>query len=426
MRTLSGAAERLLESHDRRVLAEVARVFPECQPLLELARVRSQDSPPLANQSREDIMFLELRRPSGLSSFDDDCWKEVPSVSRELLFHAIEVASELDSLLPKERSSRHAILPGDLLELRSTYMPWAIPTTDEINYAIRKFDKGRWTDNKTQKGKICPFSAAAVAIKFLHNTPISTRKHIRKIIIHEDRQSVAYPQCHAKGFIPFCLENPLLRVERRLDLWSAVFFDFDYIDSVLTRQRNPSYWPATAATWITEAMDLFRAGMPKGSFSLVLNGNETAEASSSIFQKLQGDAAWQEAFDMACARNMFPTPSLRQIRTKRFYIREHFPKILRDMTNNKGFFIRCNFDIGSSRDIEPIIDQNRGCSLPEWEENWVRETRVFDGSRRGSEEDSSQIDRTRQRFVEEYIYPAERWRYGDERALRSTICNLIH
>jgi hypothetical protein len=31
---------------------------------------------------------------------------------------------------------------------------------------------------------------------------------------------VAWPQCHAQGFIPFCQRNPKLRIER-VDLWKA-------------------------------------------------------------------------------------------------------------------------------------------------------------------------------------------------------------
>ncbi|KAI1282630.1 hypothetical protein F5Y07DRAFT_350463 [Xylaria sp. FL0933] len=431
MRTLIGAAGRLLELCDQRVLDEVARGFPECQPLLQLARVVGQEeSPSLTDQDRRDILFLKLRDTMDESIFDEDCWKEVPSVIRELLFEAIDTALEFGCPLPKERSSTHPILPGDILELMSKFMPWAIPTPDEINYAIRKFDKERWTKNKTRKGKICPFSAAAVAIKFLHDTPMSTRKHIRKIIVHEDRESVAYPQCHAEGFLPFCLENSFLRIERRVNLWRAVVVGFEYIDSALGKQYENIHWSAEVGTWVVEAMDLRRAGMPREAFSLVFDGNPCPEYASKLFQRVQVDAAWQEAFDEACARRLFPLPSLGLKRIRGFYIREHFPKILRDMTNSERFFIRCNFDIGSSRDIEPIISQNRTRSPCTWESFWKAETSDFDWTfmRKAGEALPLLNKASYNSFVEAHIHPTERWRYAEEHVhdLESAFMEIPH
>ncbi|KAI1350788.1 hypothetical protein F5Y01DRAFT_325850 [Xylaria sp. FL0043] len=251
MRTLIGAAGRPLELCDQCVLGEVARGFPECQPLLQLARVVGQEeSPSLTDQDRKDILFLKLRDTRDESIFDEDCWKEPPPPQGALIY--------------APNSTRN------ILELVSKFMPWAILIPDEINYAIRKFDKERWTENKTRKGKICPFSAAAVAFKFLHDTPMSTCKHIRKIFVHEDRESVASPQCHAEDFIPFCLENSFLRIERRVNLWRAVVVGFEYIDSTLGKQYENIHWSAEVGTWVAEAMDLRRAGMPRNRFLLPL------------------------------------------------------------------------------------------------------------------------------------------------------------
>lgn len=51
----------------------------------------------------------------------------------------------------------------------------------------------------------------------------SCRQQMRRLVFHEDHQSVAYPECHAKGLIPFCRENPALRVERQASLWRDIF-----------------------------------------------------------------------------------------------------------------------------------------------------------------------------------------------------------
>ena len=67
------------------------------------------------------------------------------------------------------------------------------------------------------------FSAAAVAIRFLEGLSPHVCKHLRKIIITEDRLSVASPIAHGQAFIPFCIANLSLRVERRVDIWYIEF-----------------------------------------------------------------------------------------------------------------------------------------------------------------------------------------------------------
>ncbi|KAI0183873.1 hypothetical protein EV127DRAFT_376045 [Xylaria flabelliformis] len=380
----------------KHVLDELVRVFPECQPLLQLVKAMGQTSPPLSDAAQ------------GASITNH--WKGVPSVTRELLFYAVEVALKLGCDLPEE----HGILAHDLLEIQSTYMPWTIPTENETTNTIRKFNKKRWGNRQTEIGKMYPFSAASVAIKFLHHTPISTRKYLRKIVILEDRASVAFPECHAKGLIPFCVENPFLHVERRLDLWRTILCPFDYL--------YPTWWPVGSmsiddlARWIVEAMDLFRAGMPEKSFSLVLDGGPDLEKSSQFFEFVQRYTMWQEAIEEACARKLLWTPPLCLIRIHLLYIREHFPTILRAMTNNESFFIRCNFNIDASWNIEQIIHQNRHCSELQWIDNYHDEWSKHDYETRYKHVKNpfQPFQRWRDFYTTEYIYPTERWRYTDE------------
>ena len=63
------------------------------------------------------------------------------------------------------------------------------------------------------------FSAAAVAIQFPTRLGSETLSHLRNIVIQEDECSIADPESHAKGLIPFCLANMQLRILRRVDLW---------------------------------------------------------------------------------------------------------------------------------------------------------------------------------------------------------------
>ncbi|KAI1750320.1 hypothetical protein F4782DRAFT_532640 [Xylaria castorea] len=184
----------------------MATTFRKMAAFTMLSRAVSQESPPFYNQSREDIGF------SIFKTYDADCWNDVPSVSRKLLFYAIEVVSKLDCSLPEKRSFQDAILTHDFLEIRWTQMPRAIPTEDEISYAIREFEKTRRMNNRTRIRKMCAFTAVAVAIMFLHGIPLSTRKYKRKVVIYEDCVSIAYLECHAKGLILFCVENPFLHI----------------------------------------------------------------------------------------------------------------------------------------------------------------------------------------------------------------------
>ncbi|KAI1170363.1 hypothetical protein F4777DRAFT_569529 [Nemania sp. FL0916] len=386
---------------------EVCRAFPECQPLLELARVVRQGSPPLYNRSMSELGFLVQ---GGLYE-----WGDVPSVEMKIFLYALEVATKYGCPLPNDLAASHLSLHHhDVLELASTYMPWAIPTADEVKYALRKYHKFHETCYTTRIGRISCFSAAAVAIKFLHDTPIPTRKYIRKIVIHEDRTSVASPEFHAKGLIPFCVENASLRIERRLDMWRTCFLDYGAVRNTVDAQYVPApsipcWWARETARWLVEAGELIRAGMPERSFSLIIDGGPAPEKASYIFGRIQRDAAWQEAFEEACARNSVPRPKLYEWRRSDVHILEQFPSIVRSMTNDKSFIVQCNFDIGAPWDIEGIIEQNQNCPLSKWEEKWWQEDETYSGV-----EPFPLFKSWRDFYVAEYIYPAEQWRYADE------------
>ncbi|KAI2466425.1 hypothetical protein F4781DRAFT_405762 [Annulohypoxylon bovei var. microspora] len=89
---------------------------------------------------------------------------------------------------------------------------------------------------------------------------------------------------HARGLIPFCKENPRLRVERRAYLWRDVFLhgilprvcdyiplcspmpDIGVLDAHLSESMARSF-----ALWTVEALSLIPAVMPADSFSLVFS-----------------------------------------------------------------------------------------------------------------------------------------------------------
>lgn len=131
-------------------------------------------------------------------------------------------------------------------------------------------------------------------------------------------------------------------------------------------------WDVTAhvAEWVVEALTLIPAGMPVGSFSMVLDGEPAPGRCSEIFQTMvQRDIAWQSALDECYARELLPTPSFTQRRSNTCYIFEDFPQAMRDIVNNTPL-IRCNFDPGDLWDVEKVIEEHCGWPLARWEEAW--------------------------------------------------------
>jgi hypothetical protein len=113
---------------------------------------------------------------------------------------------------------------------------------------------------------------------------------MRTIVLNEDFKAVSRPECHARGLIPFCLENPKLRIERHIGLFTNLL-------PVGIDQGN--YWldiPAcfeVLIAWIEEALSLSSYGMPTSSFKLVIMG--ATPQFSEIWKALKFAAATQEA-----------------------------------------------------------------------------------------------------------------------------------
>lgn len=149
------------------------------------------------------------------------------------------------------------------------------------------------------------FSATAATIRFLSNASPSMRLSIRKITIREIHHSEVFPYCHARGLIPFCQENPKLRIVSRIHslLWQLPHaLDGKALHNLHTTWRRfwgddeyglyyrfhfakldwewgmklPSITMLHAIRpWIEETMALPSLGMPSESFTLHLDGSST-------------------------------------------------------------------------------------------------------------------------------------------------------
>ncbi|KAK4201159.1 hypothetical protein QBC40DRAFT_278634 [Triangularia verruculosa] len=315
-------------------------------------------------------------------SFDWDGWDQVPSVQRSLQAQLIakavtEPACRTDISAPPKVENFEYL--WDEVELRGGLAafldvirePWSIPTEDELDTIGARLPtrkqkapaalRNMWQDHP---GRF-RFSAAAAAIHFLSSLPAATRKYMRTIRLCEDRVSVAHPECHIRGLVPYCLENPALRIERRADLWNNLFqtnawgqvsgqfhdpfesgdpFEFGLIrwSDIAEDDALPAdHATRPVALWMAEAS---HPEIPD-SISLVLDGDPTPERSAEVFHEaIQRDAAWQIAKE-----RRFNDPEnafLMRMRTaEACWHAVRFPQLLANI-NKPTSRIKCNFDPG--------------------------------------------------------------------------------
>ncbi|KAF2875462.1 hypothetical protein BDV95DRAFT_602892 [Massariosphaeria phaeospora] len=114
---------------------------------------------------------------------------------------------------------------GKLLHWRP--VRWSIPTEAELscmeNLLTEPASPEDFDCASDYRGLKWYFSAAAVAIRFLGDLPREERLLVRKIILKEEVRSVANPECHSEGLVPFCTENLKMRVEMRASTWTNIF-----------------------------------------------------------------------------------------------------------------------------------------------------------------------------------------------------------
>ncbi|EXF77733.1 hypothetical protein CFIO01_03054 [Colletotrichum fioriniae PJ7] len=317
---------------------------------------------------------------------------EAPSVYREFCKDTLRAASFCNSNAARilQRWGDY----GTSLRIIDFSIPhWVIPTEKDLERFLTCVGEDLshifWLERGEDRS-IYRFSAASAAIYFLTSVPAAVRAQVRRIVLDEDREAVATPECHGRGLIPFCQENPLLRVERRVNLWRNVLqanmmAPHDRINpevrgTATTRLLYSKDVTGLVATWVMEARALVPAGMPTGSFSLILDGEPAAQHASEIFQIIvQRDIAWQLAWIEAQNRRLFSVRSVHQRRGERSaaqgcdgYFYEDFPGAMADIANGDAgsSVVQCNFDLGQVWDVERMIHDHRSWPLEKWKAEW--------------------------------------------------------
>lgn len=293
---------------------------------------------------------------------------------------------------------------------------WGIPSKEELDYMAKvlrptqavveslsgtpiiEFD-GIWEGNRF----IYRFSAAAAAIQFLGRHPTS-RIHLRRIILNEDREAVAFPESHGKGLIPFCVENPRLHIERRVALWTNLF-------PVVTRTSKTGAWKERylpmrqtgpedtqeveelyAGGWSLDAVHpgglsecmsrwILEASVLPTNITLVFDGNPAPEQASKIIEDVVvQDAIWQNALEECFARGLLPDLAPVHVHSKEWWVWmarndaerqgflcRGFPRMIRELASGLGP-VRCNFRLKAFHSqVEELIWSHRNLAPDDWE-----------------------------------------------------------
>ncbi|KAK0617555.1 hypothetical protein B0T14DRAFT_272661 [Immersiella caudata] len=263
--------------------------------------------------------------------------------------------------------------------------PWSIPTNEEMNCTLvntptlmHEIDLTRATFDllpaiaSLDANIPCRFSAGAAAISWLNSISSNARENVRKIVVHEDQASAVYPETHTQGLIPLCEKYPLMKVERRVDLWSAVWWKLGSRHFDHDKRSRGQHATKLVANWVNEA-----SSCPPN-FALVFDGGMWPNKAAPIFQMyVQRDAAWQVTFEKAFKEGSKDSFDAFRSPPKEPYFGKNFPALLRAISD-KSSHIRCNFDAGTTwteaqmPEIRDVLKEN--ATDIRWLETW-RNTR---------------------------------------------------
>ncbi|KAJ4311058.1 hypothetical protein N0V84_010636 [Fusarium piperis] len=313
--------------------------------------------------------------------------------------HPAEFAELIDEALPGWTDSHS---PDELLEL--PFDPWAIPSLSELVEAADRLrayrlwecleawhhaERNERTGNRYREKLY--FSAAAIAIRFLDQLPEPQRLQIRNMIINEDRLAVGRSEGHILGLIPFCRENPRLRVEQRVNLWrnltlrlempsthEAIKLAEDDDDDRIARANTICFYRlhAALASWGLHVMEVVGEGMPAGTFSFVLDGDPDLHLSSDLFDRLvHPTVAWLKAYTECSSRGLSPQP----YQDLFYFPTAAYLKGIEPLLGGASF-LRSNFNLGQPWDYDKLVDTHQGLPFSTWKDKFYKVDALFDMS----------------------------------------------
>ena len=271
--------------------------------------------------------------------------------------------------------------------------PWTIPSENEL-LRLNTAYEFPWGERFWERIE-WRYSAVTAAIRFLRSWPC-TVSGTRHIVLHEDRPSVAHPECHAIGLIPFCLEYPQIRIERRVNIWRNLLIasvrgenashHAEYLQKICIGRANRETPPGLqaydsygalqisnmCAQWIAEALALSAKGMPVGSFTLVLDGDPAPDQAAALFDIVQEDAATQVA-QMQWYAEKSLSPSIMEMRVGGLYFAESFPQAINNIVKRESV-VRCNFPTDNEINPKSVLDRYRHLDYRYMDGQWSPST----------------------------------------------------
>ncbi|KAF6824868.1 hypothetical protein CPLU01_10634 [Colletotrichum plurivorum] len=366
----------------------VSSAYPSLAPYLKHLRTKEDRDVPI----RTGLRGSAGQVPSVFRSFARSLMREI--VARQLQYKAA----------PFQHYSQDGL--QSLVSLDPE--PWSIPTAADISrmkaiindLSLPGLPRTRSSVEYKERRVKRYFSAAAVAIRFLKSLSANDRQHLRTIILEEDHIGVAFSECHGLGLIPFCHENPRLRVDRRANLWRNVlqtttahhtWYDFRSGYTLgIARSLDAHTISYVVGIWMMEALELGRAGMPAGSFTLTFTGGPGHQTCSDMFRAVVWrDATYQSAVETCIERRIIPfaswadkqrsPPDDNVTRAYWWSSFDGFPQAVRDMFAGRSI-VRCDFPIScdGERDAEDYIRENGWDTILYWAYyRWVDRPRSY-------------------------------------------------
>jgi hypothetical protein len=344
----------------------VLQRYPDFQPIVTLLQ-------------RGEAMSRRLEHKLILKSFG-----ELPSRYRQFVSEilnqmaATNLSSLRNTILEDWRLSWvcETLNLNNILSSKHIHEPWNIPTEEEVQSLCHLLGREPYDPQEYWKRTKYRFSAASAALRFLRPWSAQCLSQVRNVILNEDRVCVAWPECHAQGFIGLCQDNPALRVERRVNLWRNAFpagscnvskiagNNIEFVKSRgLHRLRSREISAQCLAPWVMEALALPGLGMPPQSFTLILDGHPILQHTSEAFKTAQRDAACQHAYETWWSdTNMVALGSWScfEARGNRSYVMNGFAEAIRNISTS-SVLVRSNFDVG-----EPWDDREFGGRGNQW------------------------------------------------------------
>jgi len=344
--------------------------FADCGSFLQLPRTRFR------HRCQEQMEISKL-------------WGMVPSQHRDLVTQVLQQIEKTGAFpgsgLPPDSYLSPLFRIQGLRNLSDiVHEPWKVPTEVELNQMEQACPTVRRMKTD-MRPKRC-FSAAALAVHFLKSLPESMQSTVTKVCLHEVNIAAAFPECHAKALIPFCVQNPKLRIERHVNLWQyslpGFFSNIGAMSPVFTLDglvptrcfMLRSGITRHVANWIEEALALHAAGMPANSFSLIFSGRP--DHVRSVVDVVKEDATWQAALEECVRRKSVALPApgpdnfFAGFRGYAIHILDAFPKKMAHVLAGKSF-IRFSGVTEELPCVEDTIRDNRDCvTYKDWDRKW--------------------------------------------------------